>query len=195
MVELLCIISFTDGPMQNHVIMQSVTLGDEEARKRKVQKTILERKGPPTFTCAVEMISKTECQVHHKLEATVDTILAGILPLYYVFNKTLEIYFQYFGQGVGFTLSSFGSGKPPLFEVRKMDLKANNSKNSPEAFEEHKIEMLIACKDDQGMEPGPSTSDFCKTPGHPKKSSKTCGSRNSPTRVYTYKVNIGHLHF
>lgn len=59
--------------------MQSVTLGDDEARKRKVQKTILERKGPPTFTCAVEMISKTECRVHHKLEATVDAILAGRL--------------------------------------------------------------------------------------------------------------------
>jgi hypothetical protein len=57
--------------------MQSVTLGDEEAKKRKVQKTILERKGPPTFSCAVERISKTECRVHHKLEATVDAILAG----------------------------------------------------------------------------------------------------------------------
>ncbi|OAY84132.1 Uncharacterized protein ycf45 [Ananas comosus] len=57
--------------------IESVTLGDEEARKRKVQKTILERQGPPTFTCAVEMISKTECRVHHKLEATVDAILAG----------------------------------------------------------------------------------------------------------------------
>ncbi|XP_074589961.1 protein SEEDLING PLASTID DEVELOPMENT 1-like [Curcuma longa] len=60
--------------------IESVTLGDEEARKRKVQKTILERKGPPTFTCAVEMISKTECRVHHKLEATVDAILAGKSP-------------------------------------------------------------------------------------------------------------------
>ncbi|XP_042463262.1 protein SEEDLING PLASTID DEVELOPMENT 1-like [Zingiber officinale] len=60
--------------------IESVTLGDEEARKRKVQKTILERKGPPTFTCAVEMISKTECRVHHKLEATVDAILAGKTP-------------------------------------------------------------------------------------------------------------------
>ncbi|URE36952.1 hypothetical protein MUK42_13461 [Musa troglodytarum] len=61
--------------------IESVTLGDEEARKRKVQKTILERKGPPSFTCAVEMISKTECRVHHKLEATVDAILAGKSPL------------------------------------------------------------------------------------------------------------------
>lgn len=61
-----------------HVLLQSVTLGDDEAKRRKVQKTILERKGPPTFTCAVEMVSKTECRVHHILEATVDAILAGI---------------------------------------------------------------------------------------------------------------------
>ncbi|XP_068647487.1 protein SEEDLING PLASTID DEVELOPMENT 1-like isoform X2 [Aristolochia californica] len=60
--------------------IESVTLGDEEARKRKVQKTILERKCPSTFTCAVEMISRTECHVHHRLEATVDAILAGRPP-------------------------------------------------------------------------------------------------------------------
>ncbi|KAL2548891.1 P-loop containing nucleoside triphosphate hydrolase superfamily protein [Forsythia ovata] len=64
--------------------IESVTLGDEEARKRKVQKTILERKGPPTFTCAVEMISRTECRVHHRLDATVDAILAGKSPLFEV---------------------------------------------------------------------------------------------------------------
>lgn len=62
--------------------IESVTLGDEEARKRKVQKTILERKGPPTFTCAVEMISRTHCRVHHRLDATVDAILAGKSPLF-----------------------------------------------------------------------------------------------------------------
>ncbi|CAN4126626.1 unnamed protein product [Withania somnifera] len=62
--------------------IESVTLGDEEARKRKVQKTILERKGPPTFTCAVEMISRTECRVHHRLDLTVDAILAGKCPLF-----------------------------------------------------------------------------------------------------------------
>ncbi|KAM7463861.1 hypothetical protein LguiA_031982 [Lonicera macranthoides] len=62
--------------------IESVTLGDEEARKRKVQKTILERKGPPTFTCAVEMISRTQCHVHHRLDATVDALLAGKSPLF-----------------------------------------------------------------------------------------------------------------
>lgn len=62
---------------ENKLHIQSVTLSDEVAKKRKVQKTILERKGPPTFTCAVEMISKTECRVHRKLDATVDNILTG----------------------------------------------------------------------------------------------------------------------
>eukprot|EP00252_Welwitschia_mirabilis_P007153 TRINITY_DN1827_c0_g1_i10.p1 TRINITY_DN1827_c0_g1~~TRINITY_DN1827_c0_g1_i10.p1 ORF type:complete len:489 (+),score=120.95 TRINITY_DN1827_c0_g1_i10:811-2277(+) len=62
--------------------IQTVTLGDEEAFRRKVQKTILERKGPPTFTCAVEMISQTEWRVHHSLEATVDALLSGRSPFF-----------------------------------------------------------------------------------------------------------------
>lgn len=60
--------------------IQSVTLGDEEASRRRVQKTILERKGPPTFRCAVELMSKTELRVHRSLEATVDALLAGRCP-------------------------------------------------------------------------------------------------------------------
>ena len=41
-------------------ISQSLTLGDEEASRRGVQKTVLERKGPSTFSCGVEIISKHE---------------------------------------------------------------------------------------------------------------------------------------
>ncbi|GJW46486.1 P-loop containing nucleoside triphosphate hydrolase superfamily protein, partial [Tanacetum coccineum] len=70
--------------------IESVTLGDDEARKRKVQKTILERKGPPTFSCAVEMISRTECCVHHRLDATVDAILAGKSPLFEIRRMDAE---------------------------------------------------------------------------------------------------------
>ncbi|GLU15421.1 hypothetical protein SLE2022_319150 [Rubroshorea leprosula] len=60
--------------------IQSVTLGDEEANRRGVQKTVLERKGPSTFNCGVEIISKTELRVHCSLEATVDAVLAGRSP-------------------------------------------------------------------------------------------------------------------
>lgn len=42
-----------------------------------MQKSVLERKGPATFSCAVEIVSKTELRVHRSLETTVDAILAG----------------------------------------------------------------------------------------------------------------------
>ncbi|XP_022753335.1 uncharacterized protein ycf45 isoform X2 [Durio zibethinus] len=60
--------------------IQSVTLGDEEANRRGVQKTVLERKGPSTFSCGVEIVSKTELRVHRCLEATVDAVLSGCFP-------------------------------------------------------------------------------------------------------------------
>ncbi|KAL5565148.1 hypothetical protein UlMin_028312 [Ulmus minor] len=60
--------------------VESVTLGDEEASRRGVQKTVLERKGPATFSCGVEIVSKTELRVHRSLETTVDAILAGRYP-------------------------------------------------------------------------------------------------------------------
>ncbi|XP_030443539.1 protein SEEDLING PLASTID DEVELOPMENT 1 isoform X1 [Syzygium oleosum] len=64
--------------------IQSVTLGDEEASRRGVQKTVLERKGPSTFSCGVEIVSKTELRVHRSLEATVDAVLSGRLPKFEV---------------------------------------------------------------------------------------------------------------
>jgi hypothetical protein len=43
---------------------QSVTLGDEEAKRRGVQKSVLERAAPPTFDVAVEMIERGKWKVH-----------------------------------------------------------------------------------------------------------------------------------
>lgn len=59
-----------------------MTLGDEEATRRGGQKTVLERKGPPTFNCGAEIVSKTEVRVHRSLEATVDAVLAGRFCLF-----------------------------------------------------------------------------------------------------------------
>lgn len=44
--------------------IQSVTLGDEEAKRRGVQKSILERAAPPTFDAAIEMLERTKWRVH-----------------------------------------------------------------------------------------------------------------------------------
>lgn len=57
--------------------IQSVTLSDEEARRRGTQKSILERKAPPTFNVMVEIITRDEVSVHRDVAQTVDTILRG----------------------------------------------------------------------------------------------------------------------
>ena len=57
--------------------IQSVTLGDEEARRRRTQKSILERKAPPTFDVLVEIQSWSEVAVHKEVAKTVDAILRG----------------------------------------------------------------------------------------------------------------------
>jgi hypothetical protein len=54
-----------------------VTLGDEEARRRGTQKTVLERKAPPTFDVLVEQESWNRVTIHHDLAAAVDSLLRG----------------------------------------------------------------------------------------------------------------------
>ena len=61
--------------------IQSVTLGDDEARRRRSQKTVLERAAEPTFPVAVEMHSRHRWAVHTNVAATVDLLLRGQLPL------------------------------------------------------------------------------------------------------------------
>lgn len=57
--------------------IQTVTLGDEEARRRHTQKSILERKAPPTFDVVVEQQSWQELVVHRDVAETVDCMLRG----------------------------------------------------------------------------------------------------------------------
>ena len=60
--------------------IQSVTLGDDEARRRGSQKSILERKAPPTFEVAVEMQERQKWTVHDEVANTVDMLLRGRQP-------------------------------------------------------------------------------------------------------------------
>jgi len=57
--------------------IESVTLSDEEARRRGTQKSILERRAPPTFDILVEIQSYNQVAVHKSVSETVDSILRG----------------------------------------------------------------------------------------------------------------------
>jgi stage III sporulation protein SpoIIIAA len=60
--------------------IQAVTLGDEEARRRGTQKTVLERKAPPTFDVLVEIQSWDRVAVYRDVASAVDDILRGEEP-------------------------------------------------------------------------------------------------------------------
>jgi stage III sporulation protein SpoIIIAA len=61
--------------------IQSVTLGDDEARRRGTQKSILERKAPPTFEIAIEMLERQRWNIHADVSISVDTLLRGRVPV------------------------------------------------------------------------------------------------------------------
>ncbi|GFP91835.1 uncharacterized protein ycf45 [Phtheirospermum japonicum] len=182
-------------------VQLSVTLGDEEARKRKVQKTILERKGPPSFTCAVEMISKTECRVHHRLDSTVDAILAGKTPLFEIrhidpeANKSSES--SQLTEEENIEDAKGTREKSHLSKVRKADAEANKSSESAQTVEERHFVFAKVTNDKIELTKGESNKEEEEDDYYPK--SKKTGpnvprsKKSYPSYVYTYKIQDADL--
>ncbi|HLF90497.1 MAG TPA: R3H domain-containing nucleic acid-binding protein [Anaerolineales bacterium] len=57
--------------------IESVTLSDEEARRRGTQKTVLERRSPPTFDVLIEIQTRDRLAIHHDVADAVDSLLRG----------------------------------------------------------------------------------------------------------------------
>jgi stage III sporulation protein SpoIIIAA len=57
--------------------IESVTLSDDEARRRGTQKTVLERRSPPTFDMLIEILNRDRLAVHPDVAAAVDALLRG----------------------------------------------------------------------------------------------------------------------
>jgi stage III sporulation protein SpoIIIAA len=57
--------------------IESVTLSDEEARRRGTQKTVLERRSPPTFDMLIEIQTRDRLAVHQDVADAVDALLRG----------------------------------------------------------------------------------------------------------------------
>ena len=57
--------------------IEAVTLSDEEARRRGTQKTVLERRAPPTFDVLVEIQTRDRFAVHPDIMNSVDALVRG----------------------------------------------------------------------------------------------------------------------
>ncbi len=58
--------------------IESVTLSDEEARRRGTQKTVLERRSPPTFDVLIEIQERENLVIHPDVAEAVDALVRGI---------------------------------------------------------------------------------------------------------------------
>jgi stage III sporulation protein AA len=67
------------NPMLSDLIggIETVTLGDEEAKKRGTRKSVLERAAKPTFDICVEIVDRFTVNVHKNVANSVDEILRG----------------------------------------------------------------------------------------------------------------------
>jgi stage III sporulation protein SpoIIIAA len=61
--------------------IESVTLSDEEARRRGTQKTVLERRAPPTFDVLIELRDRHRVLVHGDVSEAVDALLRNKMPM------------------------------------------------------------------------------------------------------------------
>ena len=84
--------------------IQAVTLSDEEAKRRGTQKTVLERKAPPTFEVIIEIMEVDKLAIHHDVTRTVDHLLRGVQPRPEIRVRTpqgeIEVVQKEGGQGI-----------------------------------------------------------------------------------------------
>jgi len=102
--------------------IQAVTLSDEEAKRRGTQKTVLERKAPPTFDVVIEIMEVDKLAIHHQVEQTVDQLLRGKQPRPEIRVRNVD--------GVVEIVQKADSGAPPPPVVRDEE---------PEEHEEERV--------------------------------------------------------
>jgi stage III sporulation protein SpoIIIAA len=176
--------------------IQPVTLGDDEARRRGSQKTVLERKAPPTFEIAVEMLERQRWVIHETVSETVDTLLRGYQPRLQTrtVNETGEVQITHelptiteppldMARPTGWRASgqmrplpSYGRGG--LNQKYRVSETAINGVNQPTALtEERDFEQLL---DDSWQQPDPF-GNVIRTPGP--------NGEDLPVYVYPYGVS------
>ena len=130
--------------LQNPTLMdlvggiQAVTLSDEEARRRRTQKTVLERKAPPTFNVMIEIQERDRLAVYDNVAEVVDLFLRGV-PLSPEIRTRTE--------GGLVQISRAEAAEKPDFESRSRQTRAKSGAQAAEA--EKYADILVRSEQDK----------------------------------------------
>jgi stage III sporulation protein SpoIIIAA len=149
--------------------IESVTLSDEEARRRGTQKTVLERRAPPTFEMLVEIQDRERLAVHPDVAAAVDAILRG---------RPLPPQLRYVDEQGEVHKETAAVAPPPTAGARERSRRSPASEASMPWSGEARV-----------YEPGPARDSLPYSPTPPH----IPPSRTRPMRVYPYGVAKNRL--
>jgi stage III sporulation protein SpoIIIAA len=153
--------------------IESVTLSDEEARRRGTQKTVLERRSPPTFDVLIEIQNRDRVAVHPDVGTAVDALLRGY-PLPAEIRSRIDGDIRIERASVP---GRVGAGLRP------------DSAGGQQGFRRQRGEMVPDNANQRGAGFEPEAGSRFAEPGHPAR------DRNGiqPMRVYPYGVARNRL--
>ncbi|MDI6639086.1 MAG: R3H domain-containing nucleic acid-binding protein [Bacillota bacterium] len=134
--------------------IQVVTLSDEEARKRGTQKTVLERKAPPTFDIVIEIKDRDSLAIHHDVARTVDLLLRGVEPRPEVRRRSGEGEIEVVQENGLAELLAREEGLIPREASGEAGLASAWVSRGPAGDREEGKERARRCKHEHGAEPG-----------------------------------------
>lgn len=134
--------------------IQVVTLSDEEARKRGTQKTVLERKAPPTFDIVIEIKDRDSLAIHHDVARTVDLLLRGVEPRPEVRRRSGEGEIEVVQENGLAELLAREEGLIPREASGEAGLASAWVSRGPAGDREEGWERARRCKHEHGAEPG-----------------------------------------
>lgn len=116
--------------------IESVTLSDEEARRRGTQKTVLERRSPPTFDMLIEIQTRDRLAVHLDVGDSVDALLRGypIPPEIRFRDERGEIRIERSAPPAKRSLGAQARGRQPMEFGKDRSLPPAESWGQPEAI-------------------------------------------------------------
>jgi hypothetical protein len=112
--------------------IESVTLSDEEAHRRGTQKTVLERRSPPTFDMLIEIQTRDRLAVHLDVGDSVDALLRGypIPPELRYRDESGEIHIEHATPPAKRSLGAQKYNRQPIEFGKDRGLPAANNRNN-----------------------------------------------------------------
>jgi len=173
--------------------IESVTLSDEEARRRGTQKSVLERKAPPTFDVLIEIQDRQRMIIHNDVAAAVDALLRGraLAPELRYMNDNGELHVERatdYGAG-----SQMGDGKEngQRRQQRGREWSNGRGQQAPSLLERKFGDAEPSW--DEADDFQPESFNRPEAPVSPKPITQSEGQERKLVRVYPYGIGQNRL--